>query len=106
PRGDFGALLPAPAVLPSFEPIPRPTRTLRCREPFGGRRLDKLTATRPLLPAALPMLGVALRAVFFGAADFFLVFFFSAITYSPTSTRCRTLRIMPRIAGVSWCSTT
>src|SRR5215472_601935 len=36
PRRDFCPLLPAPAVLPSFEPIPRPTRTLRVREPTGG----------------------------------------------------------------------
>src|ERR1019366_3061369 len=32
-----------PAVLPSFEPIPRPTRTLRCRDPRGGFKLERFT---------------------------------------------------------------
>src|SRR5258707_9461736 len=42
PRRDFCPLSPEPEVLPSLEPIPRPTRTLRCREPRGGRRFDRL----------------------------------------------------------------
>src|SRR5947209_15538814 len=83
----------------SFEPIPRPTRTLRWREPFGGRKLDKLTGGRP--PEAGLLAARAGFAVDFLDAFFCFVFFFSAITYSTTSTRCRTLRIMPRIAGVS-----
>src|SRR3990170_3264531 len=44
PLRDFWPLFPAPAVLPSLEPIPRPTRTLRWREPRGGRKLDRFTA--------------------------------------------------------------
>src|SRR5260370_12298405 len=36
PLPAFCPLLPAPAVLPSFEPMPRPTRTVRIREPAGG----------------------------------------------------------------------
>src|ERR1700689_3584859 len=47
PRRAFWPLLPAPAVFPSFEPIPRPTRTFLMREPRGGRRFDKLNAGRP-----------------------------------------------------------
>src|SRR5436853_1160862 len=43
PLRDFCPLFPAPAVLPSFEPMPRPTRTLRWREPRGGCRFDKVT---------------------------------------------------------------
>src|SRR6266581_4985880 len=43
PLRDFCPLFPAPAVFPSFEPMPRPTRTLRWREPRGGRRFDKVT---------------------------------------------------------------
>src|SRR5580704_782879 len=42
PRRDFCPLFPAPAVLPSLEPIPRPTRTFFLREPFGGRKLERL----------------------------------------------------------------
>src|SRR3984957_6162721 len=41
---DFCPLLPLPVVLPSFEPIPRPTRTLRCRDPRAGLRLERFTA--------------------------------------------------------------
>src|SRR5512135_1245864 len=43
PRRDFCPLLPAPEVLPSFEPMPRPTRTLRLREPFAGPRFERET---------------------------------------------------------------
>src|SRR5882757_8864982 len=42
PRRDFCPLSPDPEVLPSLEPMPRPTRTLRCREPRGGRRFERL----------------------------------------------------------------
>src|SRR5215472_8069668 len=48
PRRDFCPLLPAPAVLPSFEPIPRPTRTLRMREPAGGCKFASVNARRSL----------------------------------------------------------
>src|SRR6202035_1019220 len=43
PLRDFCPLFPAPAVFGSFEPMPRPTRTLRWREPRGGRKFDKVT---------------------------------------------------------------
>src|SRR2546421_3853138 len=81
PRCHFWVWLPEPGVLPSFEPIPRPARTFFLREPRGGRRVERLTM------------------------DFFSSFFF-AITYFTTSTRWRTLWIMPRVSGVSWRSTT
>src|SRR5580692_9510466 len=41
PLRDFCPLLPAPAVLPNFEPMPRPTRTLRWREPRGGFKFER-----------------------------------------------------------------
>src|SRR4029077_4417921 len=47
PLRDFCPLFPAPAVFGSFEPMPRPTRTLRWREPRGGRRFDKVTDMLP-----------------------------------------------------------
>src|SRR5215471_12212200 len=46
PRRDFWPLLPAPAVLPSFEPMPRPTRTLRVREPAGGCKFASVKERR------------------------------------------------------------
>src|SRR5437879_1582713 len=46
PARDFCPLFPAPAVLPSFEPMPRPTRTLRWRAPRGGFKFDRLAAGR------------------------------------------------------------
>src|SRR5271165_552110 len=46
PRRDFCPLFPEPAVFPSFEPMPRPTRTFFLREPLGGRNVDKLTGLR------------------------------------------------------------
>src|SRR5258708_13532050 len=46
PRRDFCPLLPLPAVLPSFEPMPRPTRTFFLREPRGGRRVSRLNRLR------------------------------------------------------------
>src|SRR5208337_3520647 len=49
PRRDFCPLLPLPAVLPSFEPIPRPTRTLRLREPLGGCKFESVYAVFGLL---------------------------------------------------------
>src|SRR5450432_2821984 len=42
PLRDFCPLFPAPAVLPSFEPIPRPTRTFFLREPTGGCKFDNV----------------------------------------------------------------
>src|SRR5437899_7702478 len=33
--------------------MPRPTRTLRCREPRGGRRLDRFTAMFASIPSTL-----------------------------------------------------
>src|SRR5208282_4174716 len=42
PRRDCCPLLPAPEVLPIFEPIPRPTRTLRWREPRGGFKFESV----------------------------------------------------------------
>src|SRR3984885_4331056 len=50
PLRDFWPLLPAPEVFPSFEPMPRPTRTLRWREPRGGFRLDKVTDMLASIP--------------------------------------------------------
>src|SRR5207302_10397215 len=32
------------AVLPILEPMPRPTRTLRWREPRGGRKFERLAS--------------------------------------------------------------
>src|SRR5579859_6415300 len=64
PRRDFWPLFPLPAVRPSLEPIPRPTRTLRWREPRGGRRVSRLTELRVSF--------FALLAVRF---DFFLTIF-------------------------------
>src|SRR5260370_20638195 len=46
PRRDFCPLLPEPAVLPSFDPMPRPTRTLRLREPTGGCKFDNVKERR------------------------------------------------------------
>src|SRR5258708_13082321 len=46
PRRDFCPLLPEPEVLPSFEPMPRPTRTLRCREPAGGCKFESANVRR------------------------------------------------------------
>src|SRR5882762_3360793 len=46
PRRDFWPLLPEPAVLPSFEPMPRPTRTLRWREPAGGCKFESVKERR------------------------------------------------------------
>src|SRR5947207_8112642 len=46
PRRDFCPLLPLPEVLPSFEPIPRPTRTFLLREPRGGRSVSRLYRLR------------------------------------------------------------
>src|SRR5258708_24108469 len=48
PRGVFWPLLPEPAVFPNFEPMPRPTRTLRFREPLGGFKLESPIATGAL----------------------------------------------------------
>src|SRR6267378_4336855 len=48
PRRDFCPLLPAPAVLPSLEPMPRPTRTFFLREPTGGCRFASVKERRPL----------------------------------------------------------
>src|SRR5580704_2768006 len=42
PRRDFCPLSPAPEVLPSFEPMPRPTRTFFLREPTGGRKFESV----------------------------------------------------------------
>src|SRR6266481_5254637 len=47
PRRDFCPLLPEPAVFPSFEPMPRPTRTLRWREPAGGCKFESVNERRP-----------------------------------------------------------
>jgi hypothetical protein len=33
-----------PDVLPSLEPMPRPTRTFLCRDPRAGLKLDRFTA--------------------------------------------------------------
>src|SRR5258707_3250515 len=46
PRRDFCPLLPEPEVLPSLEPMPRPTRTLRCREPAGGCKFESANVRR------------------------------------------------------------
>src|SRR5258708_39180159 len=46
PRRDFCPLLPEPAVLPSFEPMPRPTRTFLLREPAGGCKFDSVNERR------------------------------------------------------------
>src|ERR1700687_4012823 len=43
PARDCCPLLPLPAVLPSLEPMPRPTRTFLWREPRGGRKLESFT---------------------------------------------------------------
>ena len=40
--GIVGPCCPAPDVLPIFEPMPRPTRTLRWREPRGGFKFDNV----------------------------------------------------------------
>src|SRR6267142_1535821 len=48
PRRDFCPLLPAPAVLPSLEPMPRPTRTFFLREPAGGCRFASVKERRTL----------------------------------------------------------
>src|ERR1700730_4046808 len=53
PLRDFCPLFPAPAVLPSFEPMPRPTRTLRWREPLGGRKFDRLALLNALAAGLL-----------------------------------------------------
>jgi hypothetical protein len=101
PFRDFCPLLPLPAVRPSFEPIPRPTRTLRCRDPRGGFRFERFTAMVPSISLSLsfyagfPSSFIALRVRVKPAAS-----------YSSTATRCRTFKIMPRMAGESGCSTT
>src|SRR5438445_9097947 len=46
PRRDFCPLLPEPAVFPSFDPMPRPTRTLRWREPAGGCKFASVKERR------------------------------------------------------------
>src|SRR5258708_8498658 len=46
PRRDFCPLSPAPEVLPSFEPMPRPTRTFLLREPAGGCKFDSVNERR------------------------------------------------------------
>src|SRR6266850_213827 len=48
PRRDFCPLLPEPAVLPSLEPMPRPTRTFFLREPAGGCRFASVKERRTL----------------------------------------------------------
>src|SRR6266850_1990904 len=47
PRRDFCPLLPEPAVLPSLEPMPRPTRTFFLREPAGGCKFASVKKRRP-----------------------------------------------------------
>src|SRR2546425_8260233 len=44
PERDFCPFSPRPAVLPSPEPGPRPTRFFLCVEPFDGCRLLRLSA--------------------------------------------------------------
>src|SRR5260370_26752556 len=80
PRRAFCPLSPAPEVLPSFEPMPRPTRTLRGREPIGGRKGDRLVrlgATGADLPAGLR------RIVVFVARFWRFSHFFVSLSCSP-----------------------
>src|ERR1700759_2634345 len=85
PRRDFWPLLPAPEVLPSLEPIPRPTRTFLMREPRGGRRVARLNAGRPSFFAAGRLLRgpdfVAFFAISIPVPDSFC----STASYSTTS---------------------
>src|SRR5258706_2685821 len=72
PRRDFCPLPPDPEVRPSLEPIPRPTRTLRWREPRGGRRVSRLKRLRVSF--------LALLAVRF---DFFATIFLAIKLFYP-----------------------
>src|SRR6516225_3089874 len=75
PDRDFAPLFPRPAVFPCPDPWPRPMRFFACFMPFGGRRLLNDIGDFLRDPPDSPDL--------------------------PTSTKCRTLWIIPRVAGVS-----
>src|SRR5258708_17134895 len=62
PRRDFCPLLPAPAVLPSFDPMPRPTRTFFLREPAGGCKFESVKERRPFDAGAAGLCCPRLRA--------------------------------------------